>query len=114
MKIGLAGKRAIAKGLTGAGAKVVVTDRTQATIDKAVSAISEKQPDAQISGVAGDLSTHEGVTELITTVPQADILVNNPGIYSPKPLFEIDDADWDHIFNVNVTNAVRLARHFAP
>lgn len=126
MKIDLAEKRAIvtgstagigfaiAKGLAGAGADVVVTGRTQAAVDKAVSAIVGQQPDAKVSGVAADLATPEGAAELIASVPQADILVSNLGIYGAKPAFELDDADWAHIFNVNVTSAARLARHYAP
>ncbi|MCP8896302.1 SDR family oxidoreductase [Shinella daejeonensis] len=126
MKIDLAEKRAIvtgstagigfaiAKGLAGVGADVVVTGRTQAAVDKAVSAIVGQQPDAKVSGVAADLATPEGAAELIARVPQADILVSNLGIYGAKPAFELDDADWAHIFNVNVTSAARLARHYAP
>lgn len=126
MKIDLAGKRAIvtgstggigfaiAKGLVGTGAEVVVTGRTQAAVDKAVAAITSEQPHARVSGVAADLATPEGAAELIAKVPQADIFVSNPGIYGAKPAFELDDADWAHIFNVNVTSAALLARHYAP
>lgn len=126
MKIDLAGKRAIvtgstagigfaiATGLAGAGAEVVVTGRTQAAVDKAVSAIANRQPGAKVSGVAADLATQDGAAELIAKVPQADILVSNLGIYGAKPAFELDDADWAHIFDVNVTSAARIARHYAP
>lgn len=79
-----------------------------------MSAIVGQQPDAKVSGVAADLATPEGAAELIARVPQADILVSNLGIYGAKPAFELDDADWAHIFNVNVTSAARLARHYAP
>lgn len=126
MNIDLAGKHAIvtgstagigfaiAKGLAGAGAGVVITGRTQAAVDKAAAAIRSELPEAKISGVAADLSTPEGAATLIAAAPQADILVSNLGIYGPKPAFELEDADWDHIFNVNVTSAARLARHYAP
>lgn len=126
MKIDLNGKRtivtgstagigfAIAKGLAGAGAEVVITGRTQAAIDKALSAIRSQQAGARVSGVAADLTTPEGAAELIAKTPQADILVSNLGIYGAKPAFELEDADWAHIFNVNVTSAARLARHYAP
>ena len=126
MNIDLTGKRAvvtgstagigfaIAKGLSGAGADVVINGRTQAAVDKAIAAITSEQPNARVSGVAADLSTPDGAAALIAAVPWADILVNNLGIYGSKLLFELDDADWDHIFNVNVTSAARLARHYAP
>src|SRR5262249_53267702 len=44
----------------------------------------------------------------------ADILVNSLGIFGPKPFAEIPDADWQHIFDVNVMSGVRLSRHYLP
>lgn len=126
MQIDLTGKRAIvtgstagigfaiARSLAGTGAEVVVTGRTQGAVDKAAAAIRDGQPGAQVSGVAADLSTPEGAAALIAAVPQADVLVSNLGIYGAKPAFDLDDDDWAHIFNVNVTSAARLARHYAP
>src|SRR5690606_17853797 len=45
--------------------------------------------------------------------PQADILINNVGIYGAREFFEIDDALWSEFFEVNVLSGVRLARHYA-
>ena len=39
--------------------------------------------------------------------------MNNLGIYSVKAFFDIDDADWEAFFQVNVMSGVRLARHYA-
>src|SRR5262249_18861426 len=44
----------------------------------------------------------------------ADILVNNLGIYAPTPFVEITDADWQRYFDINVMSGVRLARHYLP
>ena len=46
--------------------------------------------------------------------PTVDILVNNVGIFEPKPFEEIPDADWLRFFEVNVLSGVRLARHYLP
>jgi NAD(P)-dependent dehydrogenase (short-subunit alcohol dehydrogenase family) len=43
-----------------------------------------------------------------------DILVNNVGIFEPKPFEDITDADWLRFFEVNVLSGVRLARHYLP
>lgn len=104
---------AIAKGLAGTGAHVVVNGRTQARVDEAVASIKQAVPGAQLTGVVADLGTAEGVEALIAAVPDADILVNNLGIFEPKPFFEIPDADWQRFFDVNVMSGVRLARHYA-
>lgn len=104
---------AIAKGLAGTGAHVVVTGRTQARVDEALAAIRAAQPDAKLSGVAADLGTAEGAAHLIAEMPEADILVNNLGIFEPKAFFDIPDEDWQRFFEVNVMSGVRLSRHYA-
>ena len=70
--------------------------------------------DGEVSGIAADLSTAEGVAELVRQVPEVDILVNNLGIFEPKPFEEIPDADWLRFFEVNVMSGVRLTRHYLP
>lgn len=104
---------AIATGLAETGAHVVVTGRTQARVDEALAAIAKHVPDASLSGVAGDLGTREGADHLIKQVPDADILVNNLGIFEPKAFFDIPDEDWQRFFEVNVMSGVRLSRHYA-
>jgi NAD(P)-dependent dehydrogenase (short-subunit alcohol dehydrogenase family) len=43
-----------------------------------------------------------------------EILVNNLGIFEPKPFEEIPDEDWMRFFEVNVLSGVRLARLYLP
>jgi NAD(P)-dependent dehydrogenase (short-subunit alcohol dehydrogenase family) len=43
-----------------------------------------------------------------------DILVNNVGIFEPKPFEEIPDQDWFRFFETNVMSGVRLTRHYLP
>ncbi|MHA6203428.1 SDR family NAD(P)-dependent oxidoreductase [Dyella soli] len=105
---------AIARGLAAAGAQVVITGRTAARVDAALAALSQDVPGARLSGVAGDLGTSDGAQRLMEQVPEADILINNLGIFEPKPFFEISDADWLRFFEVNVLSGVRLSRHYAP
>ena len=38
--------------------------------------------------------------------PDVDILVNNLGIFEPKPFEEIPDEDWRRLFEVNVLEEV--------
>lgn len=104
---------AIATGLAQSGAHVIVTGRTQARVDEAIDAIKATARSAKLSGVAADLGTVEGAQELIGKFPDADILVNNLGIFEPKPFFEITDKDWMHFFEVNVLSGIRLSRHYA-
>jgi NAD(P)-dependent dehydrogenase (short-subunit alcohol dehydrogenase family) len=126
MQIDLSGKRAvvsgstkgigfaIAKGLAESGARVVINGRTGQAVKKAKDRILAKVPGAQVEGVAADLSTAAGCAALARAVPEADILVNNIGIFELKPFEDIPDADWMHIFETNVMSGVRLSRAYVP
>ena len=104
---------AIASLLAQEGAAVVVNGRSQGRVEEAVCSI-KKETDTQITGVAADLGTKEGVDVLTRTVPALDILVNNLGIFEAKPFPDITDEDWLRFFEVNVLSGVRLSRFYLP
>ena len=103
---------AIAEALSREGVAVVLNGRTELRVRTAVDNVRATTPGALVSGVAADLSTVAGVNALIARVPEADILVNNLGVYAVKPFSEITDAEWAAIFETNVLSGVRLARHY--
>jgi NAD(P)-dependent dehydrogenase (short-subunit alcohol dehydrogenase family) len=105
---------AVATALASEGASVVVNGRTEARVGAAVRQIREKAKDAHVRGVAADLGTASGVETFLKHAPEADVLVNNLGIFEVKPFLEIPDADWLRLFEVNVLSGVRLARHYLP
>ncbi|TBW55149.1 SDR family NAD(P)-dependent oxidoreductase [Marinobacter halodurans] len=84
---------AIAKGLAGCGATVVVNGRKQATVDAAVAKVRENAPGAEVRGVAADVGTSEGCEALVKAEPTADILVNNVGIFGPHHLPVLQDRE---------------------
>src|SRR5437899_4465761 len=96
------------------GAAVVVNGRSQNRVDEAVERIRREQKDARVRGVAADLGASKGTDLLTRSVPQVDILVNNLGIFEPKPFTDISDADWLRFFEVNVLSGVRLSRFYLP
>ncbi|MBN3835552.1 SDR family NAD(P)-dependent oxidoreductase [Burkholderia sp. Ac-20344] len=103
---------AIAEGLARAGARVVVNGRSDASVQSALAQLRAAVPEADFDGVAADLSDAVGVARITQHTPAADILVNNAGIYGLKAFFDIDDAEWEHYFQMNVMSGVRLARHY--
>ncbi|HMJ06744.1 MAG TPA: SDR family oxidoreductase [Chthoniobacterales bacterium] len=105
---------AIASLLAAEGAQVVLNGRTQERVDDAVARVRNGAPKANVRGVAADLGNARGVDEFIAQVPEADILVNNLGIFEPKPFAEITDEDWFRFFEVNVMSGVRLSRAYLP
>ena len=103
---------AIARALAREGASVVITGRTQERVDNATEGIRKEIRDAKISGIAVDLATPEGISKCIEAVPAVDVLVNNVGVYEPKPFEQITDDDWHTIIEVNFMSGVRLSRHY--
>jgi NAD(P)-dependent dehydrogenase (short-subunit alcohol dehydrogenase family) len=124
LDLNLTGKTAIVSGSTAGighaaaaalatlGARVVITGRTAKRVDAAVAKLRADGRD--VAGVAGDLSTAKGAEELVSAVPHADILVNNLGIFEPKPFDAITDHDWMRFFETNVLSGVRLTRAYLP
>ncbi len=124
MDLGLDGKRALVTGSTAGigfasarmlareGAHVVVNGRTEDRVRAAVRAIEQEVPGARVSGVAADLGGAEGCAVVTRAVAQLDVLVNNVGIFDPKPFEEIPDEDWLRFFETNVMSGVRLSRHY--
>ncbi len=104
---------AIARGLAAEGARVTLTGRTQAAVDAALARLRDSISKVQADGIAADCATAAGAQAVFARIPEVDILVNNLGIYERKPFFEIPDADWLRLFEVNVLSGVRFARRYA-
>ena len=105
--------RAIAATLAREGARVIVNGRSQSSVDAAVEDIRSATGD-EVLGFAGDLSQAPVAEALARRHPGVGILVNNLGIFEPKPFEDIPDEDWLRFFEVNVLSGVRLARAYLP
>jgi NAD(P)-dependent dehydrogenase (short-subunit alcohol dehydrogenase family) len=105
---------AIATGLAAAGARVGVNGRSARSVDRAIGVIRGEVPDADLLPVPADVTTDGGTAAALRVLPEADILVNNLGIFGAKPALEITDDDWRQYFETNVLSAVRLTRAYLP
>jgi NAD(P)-dependent dehydrogenase (short-subunit alcohol dehydrogenase family) len=103
---------AIAKSLAREGAHVYVNGRTRERVDAATAAIRSDVATAKVDGIAADFSGPGGAETVIAELPAVDVLVNNVGIFEPKPFVEISDSDWYRFFETNVMSGVRLSRHY--
>jgi NAD(P)-dependent dehydrogenase (short-subunit alcohol dehydrogenase family) len=102
----------IAQSLASEGALVYVNGRTRPRVDAAIAAIRSHASAFKVDGIAADFSGSAGADAVIAKLPAVDVLVNNVGIFEPKPFGEISDADWYRFFEINVMSGVRLARHY--
>ena len=126
MDLKLTGKKALISGSTAGigyaiasrflaeGASVIINGRSQESVDQAIAELKENHPDADVSGVAADLSNVDDVNRLLSEVPEVDILINNTGIFEPKAFADIPDEDWFRFFEINVLSGIRLSRHYFP
>ena len=104
----------IAAGLAREGARVIVNGRSEKSVAGAKEEIRRTVAEAKIETFAGDLSTAAATEALLQRFPFVDILVNNLGIFEPKPFAEISDEEWRRFFEINVLSGVRLSRAYLP
>lgn len=126
MDLQLAGKRALVTGSTAGigfaiacelareGAAVVLNGRDDARVQQAVQRLRALVPQADVRGTAADVATAAGCDLLARVGAGVDILVNNFGIFDPRPFQAIDDGQWQRFFDANVMSGVRLARALLP
>lgn len=104
--------RAMCHALSTAGARVVAVGRKESTLHRTVAglpgpgraAVADVADPASVSALAAKLADEE-----------VSILVNNAGVPGPvKPLPEIEPAEWDDVFGVNVRGVYLMCRAFLP
>jgi len=109
--------REIALAYAKAGADVILAARSVEALERTKADIEEagrrvlvvqtdiRQPDS-LQNLAEQVLNHFG---------QVDVLVNNSGIGGPSaPLWEIDLADWEEVFDVNVKGTYLCCKAFLP
>lgn len=102
---------AITRALYAAGATVVITgrradplDALADELDRVEGQVCDVADAASVGALAGALSDRE-----------ISIVINNAGIAGPvAPLTEIDVADWDEVFDINVRGIFLVCKAFLP
>jgi NAD(P)-dependent dehydrogenase (short-subunit alcohol dehydrogenase family) len=101
-----------ARTLARSGMRVALGARRVESLCRTVSEIAADGGDAM--AVALDVTDPESVAAAMETVVGAmgglDVLVNNAGIATTRPLLEQSEADWSEVLDVNLTGAWRMAQ----
>ena len=105
---------AIARGLVESGAEVIVNGRSVDSVNKGIQALQQVVPGVQVRAAIADLSSQEGVDELLRVATHVDILVNNAGIHGQQDFYSTDDETWERYWQTNVMSGVRLSRALLP
>lgn len=107
--------KAIAKSLSGEGARVVLNGRSTEQLHRTLEELEDEGGEA--SAVQADVSTVEGcerlVTETVSTWGGVDIVVNNVG-GGPAEMLAASDAAWADGFQQTFWPALRLTRLCTP
>ncbi len=104
---------AIAKGLGGAGATIVVNDISKEKIESAVS--EYKACGLKAFGYIFDVTDEKQVIEYIAKIEKevgpVDILVNNAGIIKRIPMVDMEVADFRQVIDIDLVAPFIMAKH---
>ena len=108
---------ALARGLAGAGARVILNARNAAKLEAAADQL--RGEGLQVLTAAFDVTSGEAVTAAIARIEAEvgaiDILVNNAGMQRRAPLDQFAEADWHELMKTNVDSVFlvgqAVARH---
>ena len=101
------------------GATVLFTARGQEALDSVCAELTKKHPKERVHQLAADVSTAEGRTALVAEVTKLyggklDILVNNVGTNTRKPVEEATVEEYDTMVSTNQTSAYFLCKSCLP
>jgi len=106
--------RAVALGLAAAGADVVASSRREDATREVAGAIEALG--RRSLPLASDVTDRESLERLLRAAVGAlgkvDILVNCAGRIRRLPTLEVDEAEWNSVFDVNVTGTLRGCQVF--
>lgn len=101
---------AMAEGLAGAGARVLLVGRNEEKASRRMETI--RSDGGKVDFIQADVSTKAALEKLLADALSVaggiDIVINGAGVNSPTPFFEVEEAELDKIMNLNF-RAVYLA-----
>jgi 3-oxoacyl-[acyl-carrier protein] reductase len=108
--------RSIARRLADEGAQVVLCARRPAGLDATVDEITASGGTALaiVADVTNAVDCTAVVERTLERFDRVDVLVNNVGKGSPKPLLDLTDDDWRQSLELNLLGAVRLSSRCLP
>lgn len=110
--------RQTARRLAAAGFAVAILDLDE-TAAKTTAELVSQEHDVPTAGVTADVTDAESIDRAIEQIefgglPEITALVNNAGTTKPTPFLDIERAEWDAVFEVNVTGTYLVTRRVLP
>ena len=125
MDLGIKGKKAIvcasSKGLGKAcasslvqeGVDVIINSRNEIDLKEIQTELSLLKA-GKVDYVVADLNTEQGRDNLISSCPEADILINNNGGPPPGNFLEMEKDQWLEALESNLLSAIMLIKSLLP
>ncbi|ESZ23642.1 MULTISPECIES: SDR family oxidoreductase [unclassified Mesorhizobium] len=111
---------ALARGLAGHGASIVLNGRDTARIDSAVEKLRDVgfKAHASVFDVTDFQAVNADIARIEAEIGAIDILINNAGVQFRAPLEDFPEEQWERLFKTNVSGAFHVgkavARHMIP
>jgi len=107
---------AVARALAGAGARVVISARTESEIERVAATLRGEGAEvwAFVADAADEASVKRLADEARRRLGAVDILIANAGAAASAPFAKIALAEWNRMFAANATSAFLAAREFFP
>lgn len=94
---------AIAKYFIEKGDKVVMNSNNPERLNDAYTALGSPENAVCFAGDVSQVDTGKKLAALaIEKYKKIDVLVNNAGVFLPKPFLDVEEADLEHFWNVNL------------
>ncbi len=107
---------ALAEGLAGAGAKIILNGRNPSRLDEAKNKI--RKQGVEVTTMTFDVTKSDEVKKAIHKFEEdagpIDILINNAGINIRGPFEDFDESDWKKILDININGAMVVSQVVAP
>lgn len=103
---------AIARKFAAEGAKVILVDRDESSVQAAADAINQAGGTAAAYplDVTDRAAINKLAEEVVTKYKTIDILVNNAGVVRDAMLHKMKEEDWDTVMNVNLKGAFNMVQ----
>jgi len=105
----------VAKQLIQRGARVVINGRNEEKLKAAATEIDATGE--RILAVAGDISDPATARQIVSEAEArfggVDILINNAGVFAPKPFLDLTEEDYDHFLDIILKGKFFMAQEAA-
>lgn len=105
----------MARGFLAAGSSVVISGRNPEKLARAAQQLGGGDRIAVVAGDIGDAATGRAmVATALARFGSVDVLINNAGIFEPKPFLDVEEADLERFWRTNLLGTFFTSQAVVP